>query len=205
MYHGKYEGKYSKAPARRSRGTGNKRRTALLLSMVLLVVIAIGGTVAYLVTKDEPVTNTFVPSHVACKVTEKFDGETKTNVNVENTGNTEAYIRVKLVTYRVNDQNQPIGGAAAIPNFTPGTNWVEFGDYYYYTLPVKPGEKPANDLIAQMTLTGSYTDADGGKQVIEVMAEAIQSGPTEAIGSSWGVSISQGSVTDYTNQGGEGA
>lgn len=205
MHHGKYEGKYRKAPARRSRKTGNKRRTALLLSMVLLVVIAIGGTVAFLVTNDGPVTNTFAPSHVACKVTEEFDGTLKKNVNVENTGDTEAYIRVKLVTYRVNAQNLPIGGAATIPQFTLGTNWVLYDGYYYYTLPVKPGEKPEDDLIGEMTLTGSYTDADGGKQVIEVMAEAIQSGPTEAIGSSWGVSISQGSVTDYTNQGGEGA
>ena len=194
MHHGKYERKYRKAPARRSRETGNNRLAALLLSMVLLIVIAIGGTVAYLVTKDEPVKNTFTPSHVACKVTEEFDGKEKKNVNVENIGDTEAYIRVKLVTYRVNDQNQHIGGAADIPDFTPGTNWVEFGDYYYYTLPVKPGEKPAYDLIDQMTLKGSYTDADGGKQVIEVMAEAIQSGPQQAVEQAWGVSITEGSV-----------
>ena len=197
MHHGKYERKYRKAPARRSRETGNNRLTALLLSMVLLIVIAIGGTVAYLVTKDEPVENTFTPSHVACEVTEKFNGTVKENVNVKNTGNTEAYIRVKLVTYRVNDQKQHIGGAAAIPAFTPGTNWVKFGDYYYYTLPVKPSEQPASALINEMELTGSYNDADGGKQVIEVMAEAIQSGPQQAVGQAWGVSITAGKVDAY--------
>lgn len=197
MHHGKYERKYRKAPARRSRETGNNRLTALLLSMVLLIVIAIGGTVAYLVTKDEPIKNTFTPSHVACEVTEKFNGAVKENVNVQNTGNTEAYIRVKLVTYRVNDQGKHIGGTAAIPNFTPGANWVLHDGYYYYTLPVKPGEKPENDLIDKMTLTGSYADADGGKQVIEVMAEAIQSGPQQAVGQAWGVSITEGSVDAY--------
>lgn len=194
MHHGKYERKYRKAPARRSRETGNNRLTALLLSMVLLIVIAIGGTVAYLVTKDEPVKNTFTPSHVACEVTENFNGTVKENVNVRNTGNTEAYIRVKLVTYRVNDQGQHIGGTAIIPNFAPGTNWVLYDGYYYYTLPVEPGEKPATDLIQSITLTGPYTDADGGKQVIEVMAEAIQSGPQQAVGQAWGVSITEGSV-----------
>lgn len=163
----------------------------------MLVTVAVGGTLAYLTTKDTPVTNTFTPSVVACKVTENFYGTEKENVNVENTGDTEAYIRVKLVTYRVNDQDQHIGGAAAIPFFTPGTNWVKFNDYYYYTLPVNPNEKPANNLIDQITLTGSYADADGGKQTIEVMAEAIQSGPAEAVGQAWGVSISQGSVTSY--------
>ena len=40
-------------------------------------------------------------------------------------------------------------------------------------------------------------DTDGGKQVIEVMAEAIQSSPAEAVGKSWGVTISEGSVTAY--------
>lgn len=198
MHHGKYERKYRKAPARRSRETGNNRLTALLLSMVLLIVIAIGGTVAYLVTKDEPVENTFTPSHVACEVTENFNGTVKENVNVQNTGNTEAYIRVKLVTYRVNDQNQHIGGAAAIPKFTPGTNWVLHDGYYYYTLPVEPGKKPATDLIQSITLTGPYTDADGGKQVIEVMAEAIQSGPQQAVEQAWGVSITEGSVAVYS-------
>ena len=39
---------------------------------------------------------TRTPSHVSCEVTEKFDGETKSNVNVENTGDTDAYIRVRL-------------------------------------------------------------------------------------------------------------
>lgn len=130
-------------------------------------------------------------------MTESFNGTTKSNVNVKNTGDTEAYIRVKLVTYRVNDEGQHIGGTATIPSFTPGTNWVAYGDYYYYTLPVAPDDEPAADLIDSITLTGSYVDADGGKQVIEVMAEAIQSGPANAVGNSWGVSISEGSVTAY--------
>lgn len=198
MYHDKCESRYRKTSARRRRRQKKNRLTVLILSMVMLVTVAVGGTLAYLTTKDAPVTNTFTPSAVACQVTENFDGTEKKNVNVKNTGDTEAYIRVRLVTYRVNDQNQHIGGAAAIPEFTPGTNWVKFSDYYYYTLPVKPGEKPVNDLIGQMTLTGSYADADGGKQVIEVMAEAIQSGPAEAVGNSWGVSITKGSVAAYS-------
>ena len=198
MHHGKYERKYRKAPARRSRETGNNRLAALLLSMVLLIVIAIGGTVAYLVTKDEPVKNTFTPSHVACNVTENFNGTVKENVNVQNTGDTEAYIRVKLVTYRVNGQGQHIGGTAIIPSFTPGAKWVLHDGYYYYTLPVKPGDKPTYDLIDKMTLEGSYTDADGGKQVIEVMAEAIQSGPQQAVEQAWGVSITEGSVVAHS-------
>ena len=63
---------------------------------------------------------------------------------------------------------------------------------------------PETDLISEITLEDAYDDSDGGKQVIEVMAEAIQSVPDEAVGEAWGVKISKGSVTSYETQGGAG-
>lgn len=193
-----YQGRFENATPERKPRRGTKRLSTLLLSVILVVTIAVGGTVAYLVTQDAPITNTFTPSHVNCEVTEDFNGTVKSNVNVTNIGDTDAYIRVKLVTYRVNGANQHIGGTATIPPFDPGTNWFEYGGYYYYTLPVKPGEHPTSNLISSITLEDSYPDADGGKQVIEVMAEAIQSAPAKAVGESWRVSIAQGRVTAYT-------
>ena len=168
---------------------------ALLLTLVLLALALTGATLAYLITHTDPVPNRFTPAHVSCTVTEDFDGTTKKNVNVTNTGDIDAYLRVKLVTYRVNDKEQHIGGTAEIPDFTPGAGWVENGDYYYYTQPVAPGEQPEISLIDRITLTDSYDDADGGKQVIEVMAEAIQSTPAKAVTEAWGVDpeiLSQG-------------
>ena len=147
-----YQGKHGNAKARKGRRRYyiKGRMAAMILSTVLLLALAIGGTVAWLSTKDAPITNTFTPSHVACSVTENCDGTTKSNVNVTNTGDTEAYSRVKLVTYRVNEQNQHIGGTAEIPEFTPGDGWVKSGDYYYYTLPVAAnGGTPANPLIGE--------------------------------------------------------
>lgn len=171
----------------------------LVLSLLLLVTVVVGGTIAYLVTNTAPIENKFTPSHVSCEVTETFNGTVKSNVNVKNTSDIAAYIRVKLVTYRVNDGGQHIGGTAEIPAFTLGENWVEYGGYYYYTLQVAPnGGQPASNLADSMTLTSSYSDADGGHQAIDVMAEAIQSVPAKAVGEAWGVSISEGSVTAYS-------
>lgn len=196
MYYGKNEA--GGLDHRRRLGHRNKKKAGIFLfSFLLLIIMAVGGTVAYLAANTVPVQNRFTPASVACEVTESFDGTTKSNVNVMNTGNTDAYIRVKLVTYRVNREGQHIGGMAEIPHFDSGVNWVYYEGYYYYTLPVEPGGKPAADLIHGIGLAGSYEDADGGRQVIEVMAEAIQSSPAEAAGSSWGVSISEGSVTAY--------
>ena len=191
MYKGKYDGKHRKAKAQpvRRKTYHKGRLTAMAIATVMLLALAIGGTVAWLSTKDAPITNTFNPSKVACEVTEKFDGKIKSNVNVTNTSDIDAYIRVKLVTYRVNEQNQHIGGTATIPTFEPGAGWVKSGDYYYYTLPVAANRTTAN-LINSIELTGSYNDADGGKQVVEVMAEAIQSVPEAAVNAAWGEGFS---------------
>ena len=178
---------------------GRGRLAMMVLSVVLLLALAVGGTLAWLSTKTTSVTNTFTPARVTCEVEEDFNENTgkKTNVNVKNTGNIDVYIRVKLVTYRTNDAGQHIGGTAQLPKFNLGENWVEYGEYYYYTLPVAPDEKPAANLADSMTLTGSYEDADGGKQALDVMAEAIQSAPEKAVGEAWGVTITRNSVTPY--------
>lgn len=169
----------------------------LVLSLLLLVAVAAGGTIAWLSTKTGSIENKFTPSQVSCEVDEVFQNNVKSSVIVKNNSNIDAYIRVKLVTYRVNDKNQHIGGEAPVPNFSLRTNWIEYEGYYYYTLPVTSGEYTPNMIKdgSSISLTGSYSDADGGKQVIEVMAEAIQSVPAKAVGEAWGVSISEGSVT----------
>ena len=41
-----------------------------------------------------------------------------------------------------------------------------------------------------MTLIGSYMDTDGGKQAVDVMAEAIQSVPGAAVKAAWGEDFS---------------
>ena len=149
----------------RRKNPSPRKPGALLLTLVLLALALTGATLAYLITHTDPIPNRFTPAHVSCNVTEDFDGTTKKNVNVTNTGDIDAYLRVKLVTY--------------------------------YTYPVAPGQQPETPLIDSLTLTGSYSDADGGKQALEIMAEAIQSAPEEAAGQAWGVTITPGRVAQY--------
>ena len=193
MYKGRYEGKHRKAAAPvHGKTIRTGRLTTMVIATVLLLALAIGGTLAWLSTKDTPIQNTFLPTKVTCEVTETFDGSNgvKSNVNVKNTGTINAFIRVKLVTYRTNDKGYHIGGTASLPKFTLGENWVSHDGYYYYTLPVAPGDSPKTSLTESMTLTDSYTDADGGKQAIDVMAEAIQSVPEAAVKAAWGAGFS---------------
>ena len=203
MYTGRFESG-RKTPARHAGKRTSKRPTgrlaAMALATVLLLALTIGGTVAWLTSKTNDITNTFTPSKVMCAVSEIFYEDTgiKSNVNVTNVGDTDAFIRVKLVTYRTNAEGKHIGGVAEVPKFTPGDGWVKYGDYYYYTKPVAPNAQPEEDLIGRIQLASSYPDADGGYQAMDVMAEAIQSEPAQAVGEAWGVSISQGRVTAYS-------
>lgn len=184
MYRDKHE-------AWRSEKTAHKGRlNATIISVVLILTMAVGGTIAFLSTKTDPVVNTFNPSQVTCSVVEDFDGKTKTNVNVENTGDIPAFIRVKLVAYRTNDAGQHIGGVSEVPAFTLGKDWARCGDYYYYTYPVAPGATPADSLAEVIKLTENYTDVDGGHQSIDVIAEAIQAGPEAAVKAAWGDNFS---------------
>ena len=166
------------------------RLNATIISVVLILTLAVGGTIAFLSTKTDPVVNTFNPSQVTCSVVEDFDGKTKTNVNVENTGDIPAFIRVKLVAYRTNDAGQHIGGVSEVPAFTLGKDWARCGDYYYYTFRVAPGATPADSLAEGIKLTENYTDVDGGHQSIDVIAEAIQAGPEAAVKAAWGDNFS---------------
>lgn len=192
MYKGQFEGKHDGAKARpvRRKKHHTGRLTAMVIATALLLALAISGTVAWLTTKGAPITNTFNPSKVACEVTESFNGTVKSSVNVKNTGDIDAYIRVKLVTYRTNEQGRHIGGTAEIPAFTPGAGWVAYNGYYYYTKPVAPNAQPENALISSINLTEKYIDADGGRQAIDVMAEAIQSVPEAAVKAAWGEGFS---------------
>jgi len=200
MKNGKYQGRHEAKAAScgQKKIHLNGRLTAMVIATVMLLALAIGGTVAWLTDTSPAVVNTFTPSHVSCKVEETFDNKAgvKSNVKVQNTSDIPAFIRVKLVTYRTNEKGEHIGGMAAVPSFQPGANWVLHEGYYYYTQPVQP-QNFTGILIDEIQLQDPYTDADRGRQAIDVMAEAIQSMPATAVQEAWHVTIADGSVTAY--------
>ncbi len=200
MKNGKYQGRHEAKAAScgQKRIHLNGRLTAMVIATVMLLALAIGGTVAWLTDTSPAVVNTFTPSHVSCEVVEDFNDQTgvKSKVQVKNTSDIPAFIRVKLVTYRTNGKGEHIGGTADLPSFTPGEGWQEHNGYYYYTQPVQP-QNFTGILIDEIQLQDPYTDADRGRQAIDVMAEAIQSMPATAVQEAWHVTIADGSVTAY--------
>lgn len=166
----------------------------LLAAIAVLALGIVGGTTAYLLTNTGNVVNTFTPGYVSCAIHENFtNGDTvKSNVTIENTGNTNAYIRAAII---VTWQDASGNVAATVPvksdtgdtgDYTIGinlTNWSLGTDgYYYYSGSVAPNAK-TNNLINSCTAlqtNGNYT------LHVEILADAIQSSPVDAVKQSWG-------------------
>lgn len=185
---------------KRRSSTASTKMMVLAISIILLLSTAVMGTMMFLVSKTPVVTNTFDPAKVTCEVQEQFDGTVKKDVTAKNTSNIDAYLRIKLVSYRVNTDGERIGGTVVIPNFTPGSGWFEQDGFYYYHKPVAPGEIPEVKLIGDSGITlVTYTDADGGKQVIEVIAEAIQVKPTSVVADQWNVTVNDSGTISKKN------
>lgn len=167
--------------------TASARMLVLAMALVLVLGCTIAGSLMFLVDKTDDVKNTFTAANVSTEITEGFDNVTKKNVNITNKGDIPVYVRVNLVTYRVNESGDRIGGTADIPEFTPGEGWFKGKDgFYYYAGKVQAGKAPKVPLIGETGIDlVQYTDADGGKQVIEVMGEAIQAEPADAVNDAW--------------------
>lgn len=176
-------------------------RTAILfMAIIMLIGAVVGSTVAFLVDKTGNVQNTFEYAKVSCEVTETFNGTSKSNVQITNTGTTDAYIRA---TYVVNWLDKDGKIAASDPegysyslNVNPDGKWTKMGDYYYYLTPVAPGKSTPESLLT-CTVIYPVTENPEYTLSVEILATAIQSTPAKAVEEAWGVPISQGSVTTY--------
>lgn len=166
-------------------------RKSLILALLLLLAISTAGgsVVAYMVKRTQFKENTFTPAVVTCELHEVKNADTtkKTSITVENTGNVNAYMRVRLVSYWVDPATGAIAAKPSpVVSFTPGLGWVAGSENtYYYQAPVAPGDTTNELLGSEITLTS----LDGLVQVVEVFAEAIQAQPASAVTGSWGVTL----------------
>lgn len=174
MYQGKYgENKPVKKHKRRSR-----KPIVAIISLIAILVCMVGGTIAYLVDY-QTVINTFEPGRVTCSIEEEFSDGVKSAVWVKNTGNTPAYIRVRVVATWQDSEGYIYGGPAPAVTVTPGKGWHADGEYFVTDAPVEPQLLTPNLLASSIT---SPTAPKGYHLVVDVLADAIQS----TGGATWG-------------------
>ena len=171
----------------------------------ILACAAVSGSLAWLISTPGPVVNEFTPGEVTIQVDETFNGTTKQNGRIKNTGNVPAYIRVALVPAWVDDE----GNIAAKPaylddcNITLGDDfnqfWFEGTDGFYYCKTViEPGEYTPI-LINSCTVNGGEHKYDFELQII---ASAVQSLPTSTVGEVWPVVVGPDGTLAKKIQGG---
>lgn len=177
---------------------GMKRSLVLVVSLLALVLVVAGGTLAWLTAQDS-VSNSFTPAHVSCTVEETFKGTDKSNVTIKNTSDVPAYIRAYIVVTWKDVQGNvygqlPVEDTDYTITYGNSTGWKKVGDYYYYTDAVPSGD-PTGVLIRECTLADSAVVPEGYDLSVEIIAEAIQSLPARAVQDAWGVTINNGAVT----------
>lgn len=189
--------------------TSNKK-LILLISIVAIMILAItaGTTIAFLKAETGTVTNTFTPAKVTTDITEGFDGKTKSNVQIKNTGDINACIRAAVVVNWVDGggniyPEQPVADKDYTIDYnlvTSGDGWYKIDDYYYYSKPVPPGD--VTGVLIKKCEPVEGNAPDGYDLSVEIIADAIQSVPLDAIQDAWGVTVNDnGLVTKYTKPG----
>lgn len=169
------------------------KQPVALVALLLLLCCTVAGTLAYLVDSTDPVTNTFTPASVSTEVNEDFDGITKSNVTIKNTGDIDAYIRVAVVVNWADKDGNVYGGAVPTDKgdkkdydltLKANNGWIKGADgYYYYIHPVAPKESTTAifEDITQLT----DDPAEGYGLQITILADGIQSEPGTTVVSVW--------------------
>lgn len=177
----------------------NKRFLAVLASVVLVLTMTVGATVAYLIDQSGPITNIFTPSEVTSEVEEEFPDpyNVKQNVKIKNTGDAPAYIRAAVVfNWKSADGKIGPGTPAEGTDYeiswntvdakASGAKWFKAGGYYYYPDPVTNGSSTGT-LITKIQNAKTKTADDGTVYYlnVEILSSAIQSTPAAAVQEAW--------------------
>lgn len=161
------------------------RPVLLALSLILVLGLSVGGTLAFLIDDTAPVTNIFTPGEIKTDITENFNEQVKENVCIKNTAESDVavYIRAAIVANWVDVSGNIIAPAEENEDYTPFESedgWVKHSDgYYYWTEPVAPGTS-TGELIDSCQ---PYADAkpEGADHLqMTILSQAIQAEPKQA-------------------------
>lgn len=172
--------------AKTNRHARNRKSPLALLALLLVAIMVVGGTVAYLLTSTTPVENTFTPAKVDATVYESFTNGVKSDVKIQNSGNAPAYIRVAIVANAVDANGHVVAGT--LPSYTvDSSKWAQIGNYYYYKDVVPAGEYTDELFTSDVTLNG---------QELNILAQAVQAegsyNGTDPEVYAWGVNYENG-------------
>lgn len=168
----------------------NPRFVALLSSLVLIIGMAAGATVAYLIDDTDAVVNTFTPAKADITVDEIFRNGKKEDVHVDNASDFPVYVRARVIINWLDENNNVLSTVPDdhVMTCTPGTDWTpafapNYTGYYYYA-----GKVAVNGSTSNLIESIEYQIPEGctDRLQVEILAEAIQAEPANAVEEAWG-------------------
>ena len=172
------------------------KKIALLILPILILTVAVGGTVAYIIERTIEVENTFAPVIVDSAPV----GNAQGGVAVVNNGDIPAYLRAVVVVNWVavdSDGNTtdhrhmdaPVEGVDYSIAYDTTGSWLKRSDGFWYCKePINAGAT-TQALISSITRL-SEPPEEGYVLFMEIATTGIQSVPSSAVEQAWGVTIS---------------
>ena len=163
--------------------SNKKRFTVILICLCLFLLVSVGGTLAYLFTSGGSVKNIFTPAQVSTYVEEKLENGRKSEIKIQNTGNTSAFIRVAVVQNWVDESGNVIPGNLPKLPTALGSGWVlnSKDGFYYYKPEVAAGKETA--VLFSEAITEPANKPAGTHLQVAILAEGIQSQGTDGTNS----------------------
>ena len=167
----------------------NKKFLVLLVCVTVLLTFAVSGTVAFLADNSGPVVNEFTPVNVTPSVTEKLNNNVKSDVQIQNTGNIDAYIRAMVIITWQNKEGQVLAMLPQADDYSIswGTGWDRdtSDGFYYHTTKVAPGQ--LTSVLIKECKPLKAAPVEGYTLHVEILAQSIQAQPIDAVMAAWGV------------------
>lgn len=180
----------------------NKKITALSITIVSLIVIIIGISLAFFTSKDT-VVNRFVNGEIKGDIIEpefippdNWNGKIYSKiVEIKNTGKNESFVRVSITPRWVDENNIPWSGDVSnkvvkleftnlinlpLNNIWESDKWVKGSDEFYYYTSILPANETTSKLLASVKVNVSKLEVDypedyeGKFLKVDVKVESVQ-------------------------------
>jgi len=172
-----------------------EKNKLLVFVTLILISSALLGTIAYLFDSYSK-SNFFELGTVKTDIIEDLDSNgsdsnKRSNISIKNTGNVAIYIRTSVLLYFENNEeeiitDEPVENTDYTLKYSASDNWILAADgYYYYKVPILANES-TDILIESFESKAQY---DQKKLILDIVTQAIQAEPNNAIEESWGVNV----------------
>lgn len=163
-----------------------KKSFLLLIVIAALLIMTVGGTVAYLVTSAGPVENKFEPVEVTTEIVEDFTNKTvKKNVKITNKGDIPVYVRAKVVANWC-DKNRNIVAPWTDNIKYNTTNWTKGSDGYWYYKGAVGVESSTANLFDSYSYKSSDIPVGADHLEMTIVHQSVQVEPENAVSDLWG-------------------